>query len=201
MPILLPFLFSGNDQSHALRTVLHLQKNPLVPITQGDLTVLCSAILFFLSIYFQYFYSVHSGSLPSAVSNFWGLLQSYYHSGWSFSSVSPHSWITRKQLSPNSIKLIWIFVRIAKIYLFLMLVAAAKNRCRHKSDIKYRTCSSFHFFFFFSCSAHLPEAWQSITTSLGWLSWDSNPGQVLRPPPSLRDPLVKGGCDWTEVSW
>ena len=59
-----------------------------------------------------------------------------------------------------------------------------------------------HFYFYFvcSCSAHLPGAWQSITTGHGGPSWDSIPDQVLWPPPSLRDPLVKGGCDWTEVS-
>ena len=59
---------------------------------------------------------------------------------------------------------------------------------------------SFYFYFVCSCSAHLPGAWQSITTGHGGPSWDSIPDQVLWPPPSLRDPASLQGCDWTGVS-
>ena len=52
------------------------------------------------------------------------------------------------------------------------------------------------FFIFLVSSApirhYFPEPGQSVTTGFGEPSWESDPGQDLWPPPSLRFPLLKG---------
>ena len=95
---------------------------------------------------------------------------------------------------------------LTKVHCFdkLYLMAAVKKTA---AATQYKNVLVLHFILFnTSCSysAHLPGVWQSITTGPGKVvmgySFFTVPSRDLRLPPSLRDPSVKRGCDWTEVS-